>query len=464
MLLNYKYLIALSVGFIAGNICFGNSERPKTVRDLFEQVNKDRVTQTRRNKDRETRFLSDLSKQKQLLKQAQQNLQASKKEHSLLSQTFSEQESLLGKLEQQLEASTHSLGDLFGVIRQTAGDLRGRLKHSIITAEFPQLLSDVDKVAKSKTIPKTQDIEVLWLSLLKELTESGQTSKFERSVVSDKGHSSKQTLHRVGTFHLLSDKGYFAYDSESDQVQQYAQQPSEAYLSMVTNFISDHSSVALLGIDVTKGSLLSLLAHYPSLQERFEKAGIIGVIIALVFILGVVLSIAAYFNLSYRSWKLRKTTASTEVNEGPVYRLRNAIDDQRQQNRSDFELELELEEVIGAETAHYEKGLSFLKTLAAIAPLLGLLGTVTGMIGTFQSITIFGTSDPKLMAGGISQALITTVLGLVTAIPLIVIHNLLSTKSLKLRSFLEEQLIGNLILEMKNRDEYPIPLERASGS
>ena len=79
---------------------------------------------------------------------------------------------------------------------------------------------------------------------------------------------------------------------------------------------------------------------------------------------------------------------------------------------------------------------------ANTATLLGLLGTVTGMIATFQSITLFGTGDPKLMAGGISQALITTVLGLIAAIPLLLLHNFVATRSKDLVQILEERSAG----------------------
>jgi biopolymer transport protein ExbB len=105
-------------------------------------------------------------------------------------------------------------------------------------------------------------------------------------------------------------------------------------------------------------------------------------------------------------------------------------------------LGLKLDEAILKETPALERGIMLLKVLSVVAPLLGLLGTVTGMIKTFQAITLFGTGDPKLMAGGISEALVTTVLGLVTAIPLLLLHSVVSTRSKNLVQVLDEQSVG----------------------
>ena len=115
-------------------------------------------------------------------------------------------------------------------------------------------------------------------------------------------------------------------------------------------------------------------------------------------------------------------------------------------------IELLLDEAILRETPALQRGLGLLKLLAAVAPLLGLLGTVTGMILTFQSITLFGTGDPKLMAGGISQALVTTVLGLVVAIPLLFSHTLLSSRSRTLIQILDEQSAGLIASQVSRRD------------
>ncbi|MCP4045074.1 MAG: MotA/TolQ/ExbB proton channel family protein, partial [Gammaproteobacteria bacterium] len=121
-------------------------------------------------------------------------------------------------------------------------------------------------------------------------------------------------------------------------------------------------------------------------------------------------------------------------------------------SETDDLLLLKIDEAILAEIPALERGTGLIKLLAATAPLLGLLGTVTGMIVTFQSISLFGTGDPKLMAGGISQALVTTVLGLVVAIPLLFGHNLVASLSRSLVQRLDEQSAGMLARTMEKQE------------
>lgn len=84
---------------------------------------------------------------------------------------------------------------------------------------------------------------------------------------------------------------------------------------------------------------------------------------------------------------------------------------------------------------------SFVMVIAAVAPLLGLLGTVTGMIATFDIITEQGTGDPKLLSGGISEALVTTMIGLVVAIPLLLLGNLLSGWAQNIKDSMEQSAL-----------------------
>ena len=135
--------------------------------------------------------------------------------------------------------------------------------------------------------------------------------------------------------------------------------------------------------------------------------------------------------------QLKRDEAKTN---NPLGRVLKAAEDN--QGADTESLELKLDEAILKESPKINSGLSLLKIIAMVAPLLGLLGTVTGMIIVFQAITIYGAGDPKAMAGGISSALVTTVLGLVVAIPTLLLHTLLSGKAKKLLHILEEQSAG----------------------
>jgi len=107
-------------------------------------------------------------------------------------------------------------------------------------------------------------------------------------------------------------------------------------------------------------------------------------------------------------------------------------------------LNLRLEEAILKETPKLNARIAFIKIISMVAPLLGLLGTVVGMILTFQAITLFGTGDPKTMAGGISQALMTTVMGLCVAIPTVLLHAIVQTRSNSIIHVLNERAAGLL--------------------
>ena len=131
---------------------------------------------------------------------------------------------------------------------------------------------------------------------------------------------------------------------------------------------------------------------------------------------------------------------STPSSDNPLGRVMIAYNEAK---GADLEtLQMRLDDAVLKELPKLESGLNVVKVLAAVAPLMGLLGTVIGMIVTFQAITLFGTGDPKLMAGGISQALVTTVQGLIAAIPLLLLHAFASGASRRVSQILEEQSVS----------------------
>lgn len=111
---------------------------------------------------------------------------------------------------------------------------------------------------------------------------------------------------------------------------------------------------------------------------------------------------------------------------GPVARIMKVGIENRQEEKN--MIRERIREVILEELPGLERYLSTIAVLGTIMPLLGLLGTVTGMISTFNVLSIAGTTDPNALAAGISEALITTKAGLITAIPTMLFHNFLSNK------------------------------------
>jgi biopolymer transport protein ExbB len=183
---------------------------------------------------------------------------------------------------------------------------------------------------------------------------------------------------------------------------------------------------------------MALLVQKPTLKERIQQGGWIGYLILILGAIGLLVAILQFVSLLTVGRGVTQQQQSDEVSlKNPLGRVLSVY---RANLANDVEtLTLKIDEAILRETPKLERGLITLAILAAIAPMLGLLGTVSGMIETFQSITLFGTGDPKLMSGGISQALVTTELGLAVAIPLLLIHSGLSSKSNRLIQILDEE-------------------------
>jgi biopolymer transport protein ExbB len=200
--------------------------------------------------------------------------------------------------------------------------------------------------------------------------------------------------------------------------------------------------MSLMALDVTRGDLIAQLANVPTLQDRINHGGIVGQIIIGLLVVGVLIGVVRGGALLLTNAKINKQlkSAETPTEDNALGRILSVY--QQDSSPNVEALELRLLEAVMDEQQHLERGLSMIKLLAALAPMLGLLGTVTGMIETFQTITQFGNADPRVMAGGISMALITTVLGLIAAMPLLLIHNVLSSKAESVRNILEKQGIG----------------------
>jgi biopolymer transport protein ExbB len=127
-------------------------------------------------------------------------------------------------------------------------------------------------------------------------------------------------------------------------------------------------------------------------------------------------------------------------------------------------VELRLLEVIVDEQHRLEKGLSFIKLSATVAPMLGLLGTVLGMIETFQMISVAGSGDPSVTAGGISTALITTVLGLIAAMPLLLFYTILGSQIERLRVVLEKHSLGLIAVRTEHKEPTFSPIIEANAA
>jgi len=416
-----------------------------TLEELLAAVRSGRIRDRQLWEQREAEFLGSRNRQSALLNQAEADLAREETRADRLEAEFTENEQRLTVLSTQLNERLGEFGELFGVVRQVAGDTRAQVDQSMISAQFPNRSRAMDRLTNARTLPSVGDIGDMWEVLTQEMTEQGNIARFESSVVFPDGRSGTEDVIRIGPFTAITaNSGQFLrYEPQTGTLNVLGRQPATRYMGAADSLRGGRpGQVVSAALDPSQGAILGLLVDTPDLIERIEQGKLVGYIIIGLGSAGVLLAIQrmlALFGVSgaVRS-QMRKPDAPRKGN--PLGRVLMAYQDNQS---ADVEtLGLKLDDAILKELPRLEWGLNTVRVLAAVAPLLGLLGTVTGMIIVFQQITLFGTGDPKLMAGGISQALVTTVLGLVAAIPLLLLHALASGQSRGVVQILEEQAAG----------------------
>lgn len=418
---------------------------------LLELARDGRAREAKENAAREAQFKADRARQAELLETAKAERAAEEKRSETLEAEFEANEQELVALGEALTQRLGALKELFGVMQQVAGDTRGQFENSVTSLQYPDrdaFLSElVEKMSSTSKLASMEDIERLWFELQREMTESGRVVTFPATVVGADGAAVATDVTRVGVFNLVADGRYLDYrwdaDTQTGRVVALPRQPAERYLDTVAALESADAGLVPFSLDPTRGQLLRLLIQAPTLEERFEQGGVIGKVI--IFGLGglaALLSVWRLLALTFTGLAVatQKRRPEKPGKGNPLGRVLQVY-----QNHPDADvetLELKLAEAVLKETPKLTRGNMLLKVISVVAPLLGLLGTVTGMIITFQAITLFGTGDPKLMAGGISQALVTTVCGLVVAIPTVLLHTVVSGRSRSIIEVLEAQAAG----------------------
>ncbi|WP_404409838.1 MotA/TolQ/ExbB proton channel family protein [Pseudidiomarina marina] len=426
---------------------------PINLDQLLQQLQQGQFEQTEANKQREARFRAEANEQERILREAIAERDRLEKLSETLETNFEKNEIELAGLTDTLTQRMGSLRELFGVLQQVAGDTSGKLQTSFVSVEFPgrsEQLSDLaQKMGSSSKLASIEEIESVWLALLQEMAESGKVSQFDTEVTLANGEKVSKEVTRVGTFNMVADGQYLELVPGTDTVAELIRQPSGRYLDTVNSLEQADENPVKFAMDPTGGSILGLLVQAPDLGERIDQGGTVGYIILALGLVGLLIAIERFITLTLMGGKVKRQMKQTEAREdNPLGRVMAV---QRKYPDVDTEtLELKLSEAILREVPKIQRNLTFIKIISVVAPLMGLLGTVTGMINTFQAITLFGTGDPKLMAGGISQALVTTVLGLVVAIPMTLLFATLNTRSRNIVHVLQEQASG-IIAERSER-------------
>jgi len=421
---------------------FSLTSQANQLDDLLKQVKADRVSEAKLDKKREAEFLAARADKQALLAKAKKELANQNARNKRLTKAYAANEITLAQKEVELDNATGTLGEMFGVSRAAAANAYGQISTSIVSAEYPGRVESLDRIANAKAIPGLEDLEELWFALQTEMTESGKISQFEVEVTNLDGSKSTETVTRIGTFNLVSADGYLNYNDEMGQVQPLAKQPAGYISNSAGDFFNTSSGLGAVYVDPSRGAILALETRKRTLMEFYHQGAEVGYAITLLFIIGCLIAMERFIVLGLVGSKIKAQEKNyTKPNKNnPLGRLLKVYQDNK--NADAETLELKLDEAILRETPTIDRGINIIKMFAAIAPLMGLLGTVIGMIMTFQTITLFGTGDPKIMAGNISLALVTTALGLICALPLILIHSIVAGKSKAILHKLDEQSAG----------------------
>jgi biopolymer transport protein ExbB len=453
-----KYLSILFVLSLTFNgYVFAQEEQEEgneisTVEALLNLVKQGKTQEQSENSKREARFMANKNKQAEILAAEKRELARQERIADQLEAEYKKNEEILRVKEEAYQKELGSLVELFGHLQSSAGEAAVQFSGSLTSGQYGQdrvaFLNDLTtKMSETTELPSIREIEGLWYELQREMVASGQVVSYETTVVDVDGESSQCMVTRIGLFNAVCDGKYLEYAAASGQYAFLPRQPAGRYTKTAKNIGNAEVGEQIkFGVDPTGptgGSLLANLIQTPSLAERAAQGREVGYAIIFVGLIGIILAFWKLWSLFVLGKAVKAQSGSKTLDvRNPLGRVLKVGEDNFKKDIDT--LELKLAEAIMAERPSIERGISAVRIISVVAPLAGLLGTVTGMIVTFQMITLYGTGDPKLMAGGISQALVTTVLGLLVAIPTTLLHSFAASSAKGIINVLEEQSTGLL--------------------
>ena len=426
-----------SISFAQEGVEVEPSELEKLIINIQSKVDVEKRFDFSRANSKEKQ-LADLKK---INKKLESDLKAAEDLSTRLIDQFDKNEKTLSELEEKLTLKLGNLGEMFGVVKQVSGQTRGEFKNSITNIDNPDRDQFLKNLAESKKLPDLSDISSLWVELVKEIRNAESIKVFNTNVVSADGTNNELEILRIGTFSITHEGMFLKHLVDTNQVEFLPSQPTGVSKRKLKSLQNENEGTFVIDIDPTRGAILDKLIQKKTFFQRISDGGLVGYVIILLGLAGVALAGERIYVLKNVLDSIKKQEESDTVDSNNL--LGMLIETAKANiNESLDSLELILDEKVQSITPTIEVRVKAIKLIATVAPLLGLLGTVIGMIETFQAITLFGTGDPKLMAGGISQALVTTMLGLIVAAPLLFMHSYAENYSKTIISFLEEKASG----------------------
>ena len=451
--LSIIFVLSLTLNtFVVAQESEGDEAEISTVEALLQLVKEGKTKEQSANADREAKFMANKNEQAAILAAEKRELARQERIADQLEAEYKKNEEILRVKEEAYQKELGSLVELFGHLQSSAGEAAVQFSGSLTSPQYG--LERVDflneltsKMSETTELPTIREIEGLWYELQREMVASGQVVSFDTTVIDVDGESSTCNVTRVGLFNAVCDGKYLEYVAATGQYAFLPRQPAGRFTKTAKSVgNADAGEQVRFGVDPTGptgGSLLANLIQTPSLAERAAQGREVGYAIIFVGLIGIGLAFWKLWSLYVLGKAVRAQAGSKTLDvRNPLGRVLKVGEENF--NKDIDTLELKLAEAIMAERPSIERGIGAVRIISVVAPLAGLLGTVTGMIVTFQMITLYGTGDPKLMAGGISQALVTTVLGLLVAIPTTLLHSFTASSAKGIISVLEEQSTGIL--------------------
>ena len=449
-----SWLLLLAL-FCCRGLAAAHAQLPDGPQALLDQARRNGAQQSEQARAFEQRFLAEPDLQQRRIDEAKAALEAEKRRTEVLQKALEQNERRIAELDARERERAGPFVDLLGAARQGAAQARALFEDSLISTQIRGRQALMDSLAQGKGLPSVKALEQLWLALLQEMTESGKVASYPASVIATDGAEQARRVTRIGVFTAVADGRFLRVASNGEQLAELTRQPEWHFQRLASELERSQSGIQTMIIDPSRGAVLSLLVKMPGLIERIQQGRLIGYLTIAIAVIGLLIAIERLGYLAVIGRRIKRQIASdTPSPKNPLGRVLAVYLENREVGTET--LELKLDERILRELPRLQRGLQSLRIITVIAPLLGLLGTVTGLIETFQSITLFGTGDPRLMAGGISQALVTTVLGLATAIPLILLHTIIAGKSKRLVGILEEQSAGIIAEHAQRREEHHV--------
>ena len=445
-----KTKILIFLVFLSFPFSYAQEEKPDTalsLEQLLELVQQGKFAESEEATEREQKFARERNRQATLLANAKAERSRLEAIATELEGRFEANDAKLVVLEEQLKTRLGSLYETFGHLQGVASDTQQQFESAVTSGQFGQdreiFLKDLAKrMGEGISLASIEELERLWYELQRELIASGNVQKFTATVVDNEGQTSQENVVRVGNFNAVTEGGYLTYLPARGAYETLPRQPGR-YLGGTYDIHDNSTGFVEFAVDPTGpqgGALLTNLISLPSFFEQIQYGRITGYTIILLFLLATGIFGWRTYILFNLDKNVKKEASGSKLGNNPLSRIFEVAE---QNKGSDVEtLELKLAEQILVERSSIDTGIWLVRLISVVAPLLGLFGTITGMINTFQAITLFGTGDPKTMANGISEALVTTMLGLMTAIPATFMAAIMANYAKNNLTVLEEQSTG----------------------